>query len=265
MTPLMLHRYRDMIQELWGIGLTVVPRAVNEKAFDLADGLAPPGMAYQWCANQKLDGWSAVPASRHPGLFAPYGYTGDIEINGCWLMERPQAEVDAFHANAYTKVRQNVDDWLARTGAMGFTGGVTVLQEGSGDVRNADVREIGDKTTENVTQIPPELMPHISRIFRIRDSLWESSDRWWGKPTPEYAKYTELAAANPTWMRGQIMNAVLTPIAIEQTRTYLATEGAQHEQRTDDREPTAGDARQDGTPDGTIAASPPRTPSKSTG
>lgn len=47
-TLLLIHhnpRYREMIQELWGLGFTIVPRAVNAKAFDLADGLAPPGMA----------------------------------------------------------------------------------------------------------------------------------------------------------------------------------------------------------------------------
>lgn len=263
------HRYREIIQELWGLGFTVVPRSLNERAFDLADGLAPPGMAYQWCANQKPDGWSAVPASRHPGLFAPYGYAGDIEVNGCWLMERPQTEVDAFHATAHAKARQNVADWLDRTGAMGFTGGVTVLQEGGGG-RSADVREIGTTTIENAIIIPRELSPHIREIFAERDRLWGASDEWWGKPArPEYQEYRQLSERHSDWTRGQLMNAVLTPIAIENIRTKLATEGAQHEQRTDDGQPTAGDARQgsdgDDAPSGAVDTSPPGTASESTG
>lgn len=208
-----------------------------------------------------------MPASRHPGLFAPYGYAGDIEVNGCWLMERPQAQVDAFHANAHANAQQNVADLFDRTGAMGFTGGVTVLQEGSGSARISDICEIGPKTIENVTLIPRELTPYIAQIFAERDLLWSIADDWWGEPTPQYLKYAELSKLNPDWTRGQLMNAVLLPYAIDHVRKNLATEGAQHEQRTDDGQPTACDAREsgDGGPSGAVDASPPGTPGEGTG
>ena len=76
-------------------------------------------------------------------------------------------------------------------------------------------------------------MPYIAQIFEERDRLWEIAGKWWGKPSPEYQRYTELAAQHPDLTRGQIMNAVLTPIAIENIRKRLATEGAQHDQTAD--------------------------------
>jgi len=215
------------IQDLWGIGFTIVPRVDSAKVYDLAAGAAPAGMVYQWNDGSTVNGWKNVPASRHPGMFAPYCVTGDIEVSGLWLMERPKAEVDAFHTAAHAKALQNVDDWYERTAALGFTGSVTVLSEGS-DI----VREIGTKTIEDATKIPRELTPYIGQIFAMRDELWKTADRWWGKPTPEYEEYERLAAANPEWSRGQIMNAVLTSIAIENTRKWL-NERAQHDKSTD--------------------------------
>ena len=122
---------RAVIDDLWGAGFTIIPRVAAEKVFDLANGLAPHSMAYQWNDNPKAEGWKCVPATRHPGLFAPYGYSDDIKVNDLWLMERPKAEVEAFHANAHTKARQNIDNWFQRQAQGGFTGSVTVLTEGS--------------------------------------------------------------------------------------------------------------------------------------
>jgi hypothetical protein len=249
-----------MIQALWGMGLTIVPRAPADKVFDLANGLAPRGMTYQWNDDRQAKGWECVPAERHPGLFAPWGHIGPIEVNRLWLMERPKAEVDAFHAEAHRKARQNVDDWYSNVVVDGFTGGVTILMEGSGG-RSSDIREVGDKTLEDATKIPRELTPYIGQIFEVRDRLWESSDQWWGKPTPEFSRYTELAQENPEWTRGQLMNAVLTPIAIEQTRKYyLATEGTQHDESTGSIQPVEGDAGQDRTGERAADAPTPGTP-----
>lgn len=240
-------RINALSQELWGMGLTVIDRAPPEKMFDLAAGLAPAGMAYQWDAleNAPRVGWKCVPASRHPGIFMPYGYTGDIEVEGLWLMERPKAEVDAFHAAAQAKACQNMADWFDRQGAQGFTGGVTVLSEGS-QGRSTDIRTVGEKTLESVIEIPRELAPYIAHIFEERDRLWAGASDWWDKPTAEYLAYGELAAQNPDWTRGQLMNAVLTPIAIENIRKRLATEGAGHDQRADSQQPIEGDAGEDG-------------------
>lgn len=131
------------------------------------------------------------------------------------------------------KAQQNVDDWFSRQFAAGFSGNVTVLSEGS-EIGNAtDAREVGDKTLESVTKIPRELQPYVGEIFAERDRLWGVSTVWWGKDAePQYQKYTELAAAHPDWTRGQLMNAVLTPIAIDNIRKRLAKEGAEHAEET---------------------------------
>jgi hypothetical protein len=223
----------QLIQDLWGIGFTIVPRTPIPDLWDAAAGKAPAGMSYQWNADPKQAGWKCVPAYRHPGLFAPYVYRDDIEVGGLWLMERPKAEVEAEQQAAHAKAQRNVDDWLARQGAAGFTGGVTVLSEGSNQTNQASVREIGVKSIEDVTKIPPDLYGRLGEIFAERDRLWECSDEWWGKTNPTYHRYVEIADKHPDWTRGQVMNAVLTPIAIENIRTRLATEGAQHDQSTD--------------------------------
>jgi hypothetical protein len=231
-----------IIQDLWGIGFTIVPRTGSLPP----DPVAPHGMAYQWNGIPKADGWIPVPASRHPGQFAPYGYVGDIEFGGLYLMERPKAEVDAFHADAHAKARENVDNWFQRQAVSGFIGGVTVLEEGSGGERKTDIREIGDKTLENFTQIARELAPYAAEIFKERDRLWQEAHTWWDvrHVTPEYQLYRELTVKHPEWTRGQVMNAVLTPIAIENIREKLATEGANHEQSTN----SDGTEAQAGTP-----------------
>lgn len=215
------------LQDLWGIGFTIVPRVAPDKVFDVAADLAPAGMSYQWGFNPDK-AWKPVPASRHPGMFAPYGYSGHIEVGGLCLMERPKAEVDAFHAEAHRKARQNVTDWHDRVAAQGFIGGVTVLQEGSAG-RSADIREIGEKTLESVTKIPRDLTPYIAEIFAERDRLWSNSGTWWGDfSSPEYKHYLQVEMMHTDWTRGQLMNAVLTPIAIENIRKKL--EGTAHDQ-----------------------------------
>lgn len=240
-----------IVQELWGLGLTVIPRVPAEKVFDLANGLAPAGMAYQWEDGPRV-GWKFVPASRHPGLFMPYGHVGDIEVNGLWLSERPKAEVDAFHDETRRKARQNVADWYDRAGAQGFTGGVTVLTDGSGG-RSSDIREIGLKTIEDATKIPMELMPYVSKIFAERDRLWADAGEWWGKLTPENLCYAKLSGLHPEWTRGQLMNAVLTPIAIENIRKRL--EGTEHDQSTNSE--SAGSGAADTPSSGPSAETPP--------
>jgi hypothetical protein len=234
-----------IIQDLWGLGFTIIPRPRDP--YSAADSLAPLGMAYQWCeaSAEKNYGWKPVPASRHPGLFAPYGYTGNIEFDGLWLMEKTAAEVKEYHDYAHAKARQNVDNWFLRQAVSGFIGGVTMLEEGSGGERKTDIREIGDKTLENATKIPGELTPYIGQIFEERDRLWSNAGSWWGRQeAEEYQEYRRIFAEHPELTRGQIMNAVLTPIAIENIRKEVATEGANHEQSTN----SDGTEAQAGTP-----------------
>jgi len=212
------------IHDLWGIGFTIVPRVDSAKVYDLAAGAAPSGMAYQWNNVVSDPSWKNVPASRHPGLFTPYCVSGDIEVNGLWLMERPKAEVDAFHAAAHAKARKNVDDWYARTGAAGFTGGVTVLTEGSSG-REAEVAEIGGGESSR-TKIPMDLFDHLPALLAERDRLKVCG--------------------------GEINDCMAQ--AIDNIRAKIANERAQHDQSTDgrtgDAEPSAGNEAQAGASEG---------------
>lgn len=287
---------RQPIQDLWGMGYTVVPRKSFNQLYD--EVLAPMGMAYQWLARAEAEGWKPVAHERHPGMFAPIGTAGDISHGDLYLMERPAKEVEAFHQAAHAKARKNVEDWYARQGAAGFTGNVTVFGESSESPRTAEVNEIGE-TIVTHTQIPPDLHPHLpelleerdrlmaaatkasmetltgivpdvvslrtsclklamasvrqkhglsphvdectktieddsiipddlldraGEIFALRDILWANASTWWGRDTPEYRSYQEVAAANPEWTRGQLMNSVLMNIAVEKVR-HLRTEG----------------------------------------
>lgn len=165
----------ELIEDLWGIGFTVVPRLPDYALLDVNPGGKPRGMAYQWCDKQNLDqwlknGWKHVPASRHRGIYAPWGYSDDIEVSGLFLMEKSQVEVDAFHKASHDKAQQNVDDWYARQGAAGFTGGVTVLGEGSAG-QSAEVADIGGGESSSRTKIPPDLFEHLPALMRERDRL----------------------------------------------------------------------------------------------
>lgn len=288
---------RQPIQNLWGMGYTVVPRKSFNRLYDEVQ--APMGMAYQWLDRSEADGWKPVAHERYPGMFAPIGTGGDISHGDLYLMERPAKEVEAFHQAAHAKARKNVEDWYARQQAAGFTGSVTILGESSEvGSQSAEVNEIGETIVAR-TQIPPDLHPYLpellderdrlvaaatkasmetltgivpdvvslriscfklamasvrqkhglsphidertktieddsiipddlldraGEIFALRDILWANASMWWGRDTPEYRSYQEVAAANPEWTRGQLMNSVLMNIAVEKVR-HLRTEG----------------------------------------
>lgn len=228
-----------IVQELWGLGLTIIPRAKVEKVFDLAKDLAPAGMAYQWNehlnAAAKVVGWKCIPASRHPGLFMPYGYTGDIEVNGLWLMERSKAEVDSFHAEAHVKARQNVDDWMGRQAQAGFTGGVTMLSEGS-DSQSAEVSDIGGGET-NRTKIPKDMYGYLPSLMLERDVIFNDLR----------ASYSVPDTLTPTDIIG--LRVIALDQAIENIRKKIATERAQHEQSTNSSGDGTADQAQAGTPE----------------
>jgi hypothetical protein len=210
----------QLIQDLWGIGFTITTRVPSSQIYDVANGLVLDGMTYAWRDDPQNTNWKCVPASHHPGLFAPYGYTGDIEVNGLWLMERPKAEVDAFHADTHAKARQNVDDWFQRQAASGFTGGVTVLEESSGGPHSAEVADIGAQSV-SLTKIPHDLFGHLPELMAERDRLIDAErDGDWQNKPPISATLKDNCLKQ----------------AIENIRTRLATEGAQqheHEQSTE--------------------------------
>ena len=119
---------RQIIDDLWGAGWTLTRRRRGDP-FDVPKEVIPNGMAYEWANKSDLDrrlteGWAAVPAERHDGLFAPVGSKGDIEVSGTVLVERDAAAVVALHDERVRKAHQNVEDWKQKYG--GFSGGVRV-------------------------------------------------------------------------------------------------------------------------------------------
>src|SRR6267142_5671283 len=96
---------RDIIDDLWGAGYTILPRRRHADPFHVPVEMVPQGRSYQWMhlIHDKFHfigsrgdyslGWSPVPASRHDGYFLPAGYIGDIEVNGLGLFEKPKFEV----------------------------------------------------------------------------------------------------------------------------------------------------------------------------
>lgn len=166
---------RDSIDELWGEGFTVVPRI---SALEFPEHIVPRGMAYQWNAKSVFgdktivsigetpQGWSPVPASRHPGMFAPYGYEGNIETGGLILCERPKEDVEASRADQGKQAEKLIDDWAKKYGGDGVTGTVRV-----GYDESAKHQSVGEIEHIHQTKIPRELMPYISEIFAERDHL----------------------------------------------------------------------------------------------
>jgi hypothetical protein len=84
-------------------------------------GIIPDGMRYNWKTLSVLGapqsrrygrfqatGWEPVPASRHPGLFTPKGYEGDIEYDGLVLMEKSEDACQAAEAREFSKARDQV-------------------------------------------------------------------------------------------------------------------------------------------------------------
>jgi hypothetical protein len=83
--------------------------------------IIPEGMRYNWktlsvlgmqqarrFGRYEATGWSPVPASRHPGLFTPKGYEGQIEYDGLVLMEKPEELCRQTEAREFNKARSQV-------------------------------------------------------------------------------------------------------------------------------------------------------------
>lgn len=112
-------------------------RTGSEDLFHVPDSIKPPGWSYEWkktsvtgepaTGHQTMlaqNGWTAVPAIRHDGMFMPQGYKGPIERDGLMLMERPQILTDEARAEdeRRTKAQVNVNKReLDETMPRGFT------------------------------------------------------------------------------------------------------------------------------------------------
>lgn len=133
---------REIIQELWGYGYTILPRRGGDP-FEFDQKIVPRGMAYQWnVIGEPLSSWCPVPASRHPGLFVPVGTNGDIEVSRMVLVERPKAMVDDANAAMVAKAHKNIDDWVQKYGGQ-FSGGVKVWT-GDPDRPPTEFRTVGN-------------------------------------------------------------------------------------------------------------------------
>lgn len=114
---------------------TAAPKSILEKAkarFQYIDDedddrlkipmdLIPDGMEYQWVTNSvrgqdmgarraqfERKGWEAVPASRHPGMWTPKSFQGEIVYYDCVLMERPKEYSDRFREKDRQRARDQV-------------------------------------------------------------------------------------------------------------------------------------------------------------
>ncbi len=218
---------RETIDDLWGAGYTILPRARHPDPFYMPAEMVPQGRSYQWMhlVHDKFHyghgGWAAVPAFRHDGYFMPAGHVGDIEVNGLGLFEKPKFEVDAERAGQVAKAKQQVTDWAEKN--KDLFGDVSV---------NGERTEIGaTKTIENISKIPRELTPYIAQIFEERDRLYSDLQKVWegnGVMTDYQSgiirKYNEALDEDPNILKGPTFNALLMPAAIENIRKRITEE-----------------------------------------
>jgi hypothetical protein len=122
---------RDQLQDMWGAGFTVIRRnTFGNDIYELADRVKRPGMARQWMDRDEIsqhiaNGWKTVFCEDYPGLFAPYGYEGAVEIVALRLFECPQHRVDKAKQAQVAAAEKLVTDWQDKYGG-GFAGTVTV-------------------------------------------------------------------------------------------------------------------------------------------
>lgn len=234
---------REIIDDLWGAGYTILPRKRHPDPFFVPPEIVPATRSYQWWylvhdkALFEHTGWAAVPASRHDGYFMPAGFVGNIEVEGLGLFEKPKFEVDAERAARHTKAHQNVADWIKEQGGQGFTGSVTVgRQTKLGELDAVDTADVGKverhdtKTIETTVRLPPDMLPHMAEVFAERDRLyyelierWEAGDE--AKMTMQQvevcAQYKMAVFKDPSILKGPALNALLLPYAVENVRKQL--------------------------------------------
>lgn len=240
---------KDAIQDLWGIGYTIVKRAVGDP-FDVPAHMVPATRSYQWMhlihdkqlflgsGGDYSLGWAPVPASRHDGVFMPFGTAGAIEVSGLGLFEKPKFEVDAERQVSVDKAKKQVSDWIQGTTDLGISGSVSFGDETAtvGDPNEAKkFSKIVDnitKTIETTVDIPRDMIPYIVSVFKERDELYAELIRAWETPeqafTPNqykvYREYTEALKTDPDILKGPTLNALLLPIAIANIRKTLNEE-----------------------------------------
>ncbi len=164
---------RELVQELWGLGLTVASRPNRRDPFEIDPKTWPPGMAYQWVPEAdlaKFPDWQQVPLVRYDGIYGPIGSQGPIIYAGMALVERDDEAVQAAHQARTARAEKNLADWQAKWGAV-FAGHVKV---GTSE-ETAKTDRIGEPAlgamVSAAVKIPPDLWEHADKIFAERDQL----------------------------------------------------------------------------------------------
>lgn len=220
----------DAVQDLWGIGYTIIRRHQHPDPFHVPAEVIPHGRSYQWWhlihdkfhfyrpENATPSGWAPVPASRHDGMFMPFGTSGAIEVNGLGLFDKSKFEVDADRAQQIDAAHKLVDDWKEKWGGQ-FSGDVSV-----GGERTL----VGEtKSYENTTAIPRDMVPYIAQIFAERDRLAGDYSTGLGEETAWAAVPFEAhMAEHPNSAKWPTLNAILLPAAIANVRSRIKQEAS---------------------------------------
>lgn len=234
---------QENIEDLWGIGYTLVKRAGGDP-FHVPPEMIPATRSYQWwhLVHDKShwdrgpeSSWAPVSAARHDGYFMPFGHKGNIEILGLGLFEKSKVEVEQELASTAAAAHKQVQDWIEKAGAE-FSGAVSVggVKQVVGDEALAekidpdrDVFAISkSKTIETRVRIPKEMAPYMPAIFEERDRLKEEivqPDRTLkpGAIADKFYAAVDADKAAPWW---PTLHAILLPIAIENVRKQLTKE-----------------------------------------
>lgn len=243
----------DAIQDLWGIGYTIVKRAGGDP-FNVPPEMVPHTRSYQWWhlihdkfhfhrEGDGTSGWAPVPASRHDGYFMPFGHVGNIEIQGLGLFEKSKIEVNQDLAANTAAAHKLTTDWIERHGGM-LSGAVNVggveLPVGDDALAKQVAGTSGDiyatsksKTIETTVKIPKEMIPHMAAIFAEIDYLAKS---YYHESRNEESEFSTLTLAhidtkfqaamdkNQLGCQWPLLHAIVLPIAIENVRKTLKEE-----------------------------------------
>lgn len=224
---------RDIIEDLWGAGYTILPRARHPDPFYLAPEMIPASRSYQWMHlvhdKSLIDvdtGWALVPASRHDGYFMPAGHIGGIEVSWLGLFEKPKFEIDQAHQAAAAAAHKLVDGWKEKWG-KGFSGEVSVGGEKSTVGETAKFPD--SKSIELITKVPRDMTVHMAAIFAERDALYTDLVDCWNSMAPLNdqqlgirKQYEVVLDADPGMQKAAALNALLLPIAIENVRNRIS-------------------------------------------
>lgn len=223
---------REVIDDLWGSGFTVIRRGMlHPDLFNVPQQIVPFGRSYQWwhLVHDRFhfsSGWAPVPASRHDGLFMPAGHVGDIEVNGLGLFEKSKVEVDQEKAAQIEAAKAPLKQWGDALQDSGFTGGARVVDQGGNETTFGDpdtFKRDDAKAIETTVGVPADLLPHMVELFKERDRLEATvvkRDRSL-KPGDIATKFYAAVEADPAAPWWPTLRAILLPIAVQNVRKTL--------------------------------------------